>query len=229
MPEPFNQKISNIAIDALPAVLSTESEDHASENELLSNSTHMSPSFNRCFSKKMVEETKKKTALLASQIPTLCSSHECSIDPDIGGISGPTSVSISVQLAQPSKSITSTVCETTPLKIEVEAEDFMLPTPAQLTPRRSVPSCDNKPKTMTSQIGTPYSVKRSLDFSVMEGEENALDSTSDDFSCSKFGDQTSHQTISSKELPMGENFSNSAARFAKVELYSSCVEIGPGC
>ncbi|CAN4087889.1 unnamed protein product [Withania somnifera] len=66
--------------------------------------------------------------------------------------------------------------ERTPMKIQPESE-LMLETPAQPTPKRSVPITDDKHKKMTDQdsVVLNITVKRSLDFSALSGEEMSSD------------------------------------------------------
>lgn len=66
--------------------------------------------------------------------------------------------------------------ERTPQKILPESE-IMLETPAQPTPKRSVPITEDKHKKMTDQesVVLNLTVKRSLDFSTLAGEEMSSD------------------------------------------------------
>ncbi|PSR84659.1 CDT1-like protein [Actinidia chinensis var. chinensis] len=228
MPEPFNRGSDTIIINAFPMDSSTESQQNISETELLLNTSHLHPSFNRHFSQKVVTEIEKNTQLLASPIPTSSPKNESVTDQHMGSMqlevpsdvcSRSTTISNPVHLADSACCISSIADESTPLKVISKVNNLTVQTPALLTPKRSIPSCDKNLTTMTSEKWTACNVsaKRSLDFSLIEGEESALNSTTNETDWSKAVHNTISQTKSTKGLLLEEEFTCSAALHQKAE------------
>uniref|UniRef100_F6HE82 CDT1 Geminin-binding domain-containing protein n=1 Tax=Vitis vinifera TaxID=29760 RepID=F6HE82_VITVI len=209
LPEPFNQRTQNIIPKSLPVDSSIESQP-TSEVELLANSCHLNPSFRRHFSEKAVVAETGKTQLLASLVPLLSSSSDIVTNKEIKSeqhkesselYSESTIIKPPVGLICPQSSVSSSACESPYLKHPMVSDCLMVETPAQLTPKRSMPSCDNKLKTVTRQMGTSCHMptKRSLDFSCLEGDESVLN-TLDEPECHKVIHDTLSQTVEAKGI-----------------------------
>ncbi|KAA8542898.1 hypothetical protein F0562_024067 [Nyssa sinensis] len=227
LPDLFNQRSGAIIEGALPADSSTESQPTFNETELLLNSSHLYPSFSRHFSQKAVVAETEKTQLLASPVPRSSVRYDCVTNqksPEL--CSKSTLVMNPVQLTYPQYYVSSSVCESTPMKLSSGAADILqVETPAQSTPKRLMPSCDNKLKSTTSQKRTAchISAKRSLDFLHLEGEESALNSTADDIEQCKTVCNTIPQTVESKAIFADKGVSFSAALLQKVEDSKDCL------
>lgn len=182
LPEPFNGRSIVATTDSLPVALSTESLPNSSEAELL-NHSHLHASFTRHFSLRDGAAETEKTQLLASPVPlsskAIASGQEKT---SVNSHFKSTMLTEPAQLVYPPCYLDSGACESTPMKISLEADNLMVETPAQSTPKRSLPSCDDKHKSVTSQkwMASNMSTKRSLDFSYLEGEESLLNSTADE-------------------------------------------------
>lgn len=232
LPEPFNQRTQNIIPKSLPVDSSIESQP-TSEVELLADSSHLNPSFRRHFSEKAVVAETGKTQLLASLVPLLSSSSDIVTNKDIKSeqhkesselYSESTIIKPPVGLICPQSSVSSSACESPYLKHPMVSDCLMVETPAQLTPKRSMPSCDNKLKTVARQMGTSCHMptKRSLDFSRLEGDESVLN-TLDESECHKVIHDTLSQTVEAKGVHVEEEASGSAELLQKVEESNDCT------
>ncbi|XP_052170627.1 CDT1-like protein a, chloroplastic isoform X2 [Diospyros lotus] len=244
MPEPFNRGNDAKIVDAVPVDLSTECQRGVLETEMLLNTSHLFPSFSRHFSQSVVAEPEKKANFLASEVP-MFTKNENQTDEDIGSrqqdvspdnnkpssqhqdvspaiYSKSLTVSNPVQLTHLANCVSSIACEITPSKVASEANNLTIQTPAQLTPKRSVPSCDNKLKIMTGQkwAACDISTKRFLDFSLVD-EGNALNSPIDEINRSKLENNIIPQTIT-KGLSVEDSLTCSVAIFQKAEE-SCCI------
>ena len=226
LPDPFNQRTQNIIPKSLPVDSSIESQP-TSEVELLADSSHLNPSFRRQFSEKAVVAETGKNQLLASLVPLL-SSSDIVTNKDIKSkqhkesselYSESTIIKPPVGLICPQSSVSSSACESPYLKHRMVSDCLMVETPAQLTPKRSMPSCDNKLKTVTRQMGTSCHMptKRSLDFSRLEDDESVLN-TLDEPECHKVIHDTLSQTVEAKGVQVEEEASGSVELLQKVWL-----------
>lgn len=231
LPDPFNQRTQNIIPKSLPVDSSIESQP-TSEVELLADSSHLNPSFRRQFSEKAVVAETGKNQLLASLVPLL-SSSDIVTNKDIKSkqhkesselYSESTIIKPPVGLICPQSSVSSSACESPYLKHRMVSDCLMVETPAQLTPKRSMPSCDNKLKTVTRQMGTSCHMptKRSLDFSRLEGDESVLN-TLDEPECHKVIHDTLSQTVEAKGVHVEEEASGSVELLQKVEESNDCT------
>lgn len=231
LPEPFNQRTQNIIPKSLPVDSSIESQP-TSEVELLADSSHLNPSFRRQFSEKAVVAETGKNQLLASLVPLL-SSSDIVTNKDIKSkqhkesselYSESTIIKPPVGLICPQSSVSSSACESPYLKHRMVSDCLMVETPAQLTPKRSMPSCDNKLKTVTRQMGTSCHMptKRSLDFSRLEDDESVLN-TLDEPECHKVIHDTLSQTVEAKGVQVEEEASGSVELLQKVEESNDCT------
>lgn len=231
LPDPFNQRTQNIIPKSLPVDSSIESQP-TSEVELLADSSHLNPSFRRQFSEKAVVAETGKNQLLASLVPLL-SSSDIVTNKDIKSkqhkesselYSESTIIKPPVGLICPQSSVSSSACESPYLKHRMVSDCLMVETPAQLTPKRSMPSCDNKLKTVTRQMGTSCHMptKRSLDFSRLEGDESVLN-TLDEPECHKVIHDTLSQTVEAKGVQVEEEASGSVELLQKVEESNDCT------
>ncbi|KAM7479559.1 hypothetical protein LguiA_027772 [Lonicera macranthoides] len=226
LPEPFNGRSIVATTDSLPVALSTESLPNSSDTELL-NYSHLHPSFTKHFSQRDGAAETGKTQLLASQVP-LSSKATASGQEK----TSPNSHSKSTVLTEPAQLVyppcyhNSGACESTPMKIALEADNLMVETPAQLTPKRSLPSCDDKHKSVTSQkwMASNMSTKRSLDFSYLEGEESLLNSTADEIEQHDDIPKSVPQTEETKGILVKDDATLSAAPLPKVEESSWCTD-----
>uniref|UniRef100_A0A5B7BBR2 CDT1 Geminin-binding domain-containing protein n=1 Tax=Davidia involucrata TaxID=16924 RepID=A0A5B7BBR2_DAVIN len=225
LPELFNQRSGTIITGALPVDSSTESQSTFNETELLLNSSHLYPSFSRHFSQKDVVAETEKTQL-AYPVHLSSDRYDCVTNqksPELCFKS--TLVTNPVQLTYPQCNVSSSACESTPMKHSLGADSLLVETPAQSTPKRLMPSCDNQLKIMSNQKRTAchMSAKRSLDFLHLEGEENALNSTADEIEQCKIVCDTIPQTVESKVIFAEEDVIFSAAVLQKVEESNNCT------
>ncbi|XP_059455447.1 CDT1-like protein a, chloroplastic isoform X2 [Corylus avellana] len=209
LPEPFSQQSQILGPEQLTADSFIESQSTSIECEALSEKFHLYPSLTRHFSQKAVGAETEKTQPLASPVPLLSVSSNSLINQEsiIGqqrGMTGvcskfdgvtnqniesgqhkesPATCSVSTIVNSPIQQIKSS---STPIgKLGSFVDCLMLQTPAQLTPRRSMPSCEDKLKTPTSQKLTSCEkpAKRALDFSGLEHNKSELDSIVSESGC----------------------------------------------
>lgn len=179
LPDPFNLRCLTSNAD-LPVDLSS-----SQESKSLS-SSHLCPSFSLRFSRQM-DFAKAKTDQFSVPLST-CSpcESECTLNQELDSKrTSPESFKSSISLnnveeCQPISGCSLVGNEGTPMKILPESE-IMLETPAQPTPKRSVPITEDKHKKMTDQesVVLNVTVKRSLDFSTLAGEVISPDLISD--------------------------------------------------
>lgn len=173
LPEPFNQMDIIIKEDQLPVELLTI--PNKTEQVKLSN---LGPSFNRCFSGKATGTETEETRPFA--FPSECSVsnsdritdqeiEKTSTDPDISVSS---ISSHSVKATMPENGIS----DSTPMKAVTENDDLLLETPALPTPKRALPTCEDKEKTIVNEFpkASTQTAKRSLDFSNLDDGESSL-------------------------------------------------------
>ncbi|XP_031263014.1 CDT1-like protein a, chloroplastic [Pistacia vera] len=162
------------------------------ETEMLSMSCLLHPSFCRHFSRKSVASaflSSTTSDYLNNQFVRTWQSEECPVDHQTNEKSNqqmklPFTCSKSsivnppFRLISPQCSVTSDACDSPQQKLALPADSLLIETPAQVTPKRSMPSCNDKLKAMTTQNCKSHykPAKRSLDFSYLEGEESVLDS-----------------------------------------------------
>lgn len=179
MPEPFNKHNININADELSLDSSAVPPSTLGEVEL-SKSSNLPSSFSRHFSQKAITET---TQLLTSPNSLLATKSDSLMQEDTepekespASCVEPTIATNSVYLTNP-PCFSSITCETTPIKLTSEKDSLMVETPAQLTPQRSLSSCDVKLKTgsILQKTTSSMTAKRTLDFSYSEGKGRILD------------------------------------------------------
>lgn len=177
--EPFNKRNFNIKVDQLPLDSSAVPPHTLGEVEL-SKCSNLPSSFSRHFSQKAVAEMTQLVASPDSLLPTKCDSlTKEDAEPEKESPASCIESTITtnqVHLTNP-PCFSSITCESTPIKITSEKENLMVETPAQLTPHRSLPSCDVKLKTgsVLQKTTSSLSAKRTLDFSYSEGKGRILD------------------------------------------------------
>ncbi|KAK2979642.1 hypothetical protein RJ640_023570, partial [Escallonia rubra] len=195
LPDPFNQRSITTSTSLLPLESQTEYLANAVQAEPL-NSSHLYPSFTRHFSKTAVASEPENTKPFESQVSLSSIEKDSMIYQDteskqhktaFESFSEPTMITNPLWLTCTPHYGGSSTCDSTPVKVASEVDNIMVETPAELTPKRSVPSCDEKLKTVVSQKWTPRSIstKRSLNFSYLEGEESFLDLTADEIGQNK--------------------------------------------
>ncbi|KAG5617834.1 hypothetical protein H5410_017658 [Solanum commersonii] len=175
LPDPFNQRCLTSNAD-LPLDLSS-----SHESKSLS-SSHLCPSFSPRFSRQTAfAEAKIDQFSIPLSTCSPCES-ECTLNRELDSkMTSPESSKSSINLntveeCQPIPGCSLVGNERTPMKILPESE-IMLETPAQPTPKRLVPITEDKHKKMTDQdsVVLNLTVKRSLDFSTLAGEEMSSD------------------------------------------------------
>ncbi|XP_057969207.1 CDT1-like protein a, chloroplastic isoform X2 [Malania oleifera] len=155
-----------------------------------SNSSHLYPSFSKHFSQKSIVAKTEKTQLLASPVTVTLSStrSDCLPSEDIEYqiqkkssdiCSEPAIISSPVPMIYPHSSVCSSEYESPIVKLPLATDSLTLETPAQMTPKQSMPSCDDKLKITSKQKLTVCYAKRSLDFCNLEGDESASKSNAD--------------------------------------------------
>lgn len=193
LPDPFNQNkgISSEAVFGnrvmgIPEVIVSQASQTISSDNIISNdsledspttiepnclskSSHISQSFRKHFSDKVLSETEKTNLNLI----TVSGNKEESL----GIISKSTSIDPQPTLPVDSTySIITNTCESPLLKNVATVDSSVLETPAQSIPRRVVPSSDdidhNKGLTNQRLMSSSKPAKRSLDFSFVEGDES---------------------------------------------------------
>lgn len=198
MPEPFNKHNINTTADQLPLDSSTVPPPSLGEVEL-SKSSNLPSTFSRHFSQKAIRETTQLLASPNSLLPTKYDSLKLEdAEPEKESPAScvdSTNATNPVYLINP-PCFSSTTCESTPIKITREKENLMVETPAQLTPQRSLPSCDVKLKTgsILQKTTSSISAKRTLDFSYSEGKGRILD-----FSDGIMQHEVAHDTLPGRE------------------------------
>lgn len=175
LPDPFNLRCLTSNAD-LPVDVSSSHESRSLS------SSHLCPSFSPCFSRQ-TPFAEAKTDQFSVPLST-CSpcESECTLHQELDSKrTSPESSKSSINLdnveeCQPISGCSLVGNERTPMKILPEGE-IMLETPAQPVPKRSVPITEDKHKKMTDQdsVVLNVTVKRSLDFSTLAGEEMSPD------------------------------------------------------
>lgn len=183
---------------------SSESLPNSIGTEMLSMPYLLHPSFCRHFSRNSVAaETEKdnistSSAFLSSalsdylnnQLVGTRQSEECLGDHQTNGeaksnqqklpinCSKSSIVNPPFQLISPQSSVASDAFESPQQKLALPFDSLIIETPGQVTPKRSMPSCNDKLKATTTQDFKSHCkpAKRSLDFSYLEVERSALDS-----------------------------------------------------
>ncbi|CAN4085378.1 unnamed protein product [Withania somnifera] len=171
LPDPFNQSSLTSNAD-LPMDLPS-----SHESKSLS-SSHLCPSFSPRFSRQTASAEGKLDQFAVPLSTCSPCESECTLNQELYfKRTSPESCKSSVNLNNVEECQTIPGCslvvnERTPMKILPECE-LMLETPVQPTPKRSVPVTEDKHKKMTDQdsVVLNLTVKRSLDFSTLAGEE----------------------------------------------------------
>lgn len=194
LPEPFTQRSQVLAPEELSTDSLMECQPTSIECDVLSEKFLQCPSLTRHFSRKAVDGGTEKTELLASHGPLFSVSSNNLTKQDIiirqqkeitGGWfesesgqhkEAPVVFSASSVVNSPVEQIKSS--STPSVKLSSSADCLMLETPAQLTPRRSMPSCEDKLKTQSSQklMSCNKPTKRALCFYDSEHDNSAFDS-----------------------------------------------------
>ncbi|GKV13864.1 hypothetical protein SLEP1_g24829 [Rubroshorea leprosula] len=220
-----NQESCNIVNKQLPDSID-ESLSTSTESEMLLESSLLHPSFNRFFSKEAVstEATEKSTLLISTSLnkedtevavlaeleefPSSSSESVIVNDQDIedqklkessDSWSRSTVNDPSIESMNPPCSI-SIVCKS-PIQVLTTSDSSMIETPGQVTPKKLIPSTDDKPMNKDSQWkACNKSTKRSLDFTSVKGDKSTLSSTVDgsDYPTALIDEIT--QTTESKSL-----------------------------
>lgn len=168
-----------ITADPLPLESST-----SSKTELVTLS-HFGPSFERCFSEKTVhaETENSRTSVCPLAGPSGISDH--TTDKEIEKPTAASNSSVMSLMDRSSDQATMSkigISENTPVKGVTENDDFVLETPAMPTPKRAMPTCEDKEKTITNELSKSGSqtAKRSLDFSRFDNDKSTLDFLTDE-------------------------------------------------
>lgn len=177
LPEPFN--CITIVADPLPLESST-----SSKTELVTLS-HFNPSFDRCFSEKTVhaQTENSRTSVCPLACPSGNSDH--TTDKEIEKTTTASNSSVVAIMNRSSDQATMSkigISNNTPVKGVTENDDFVLETPAMPTPKRAMPTCEDKEKTMTNEFSKSgcQTAKRSLDFSRFDNDKRPLDFLTDE-------------------------------------------------
>lgn len=198
MPEPFNPRVQNSPLKSVRQEITMEAQSTSNEMELFAEASHIHPSFRKHFSQKIVDSDREETQILSQS--SLNFSEPSNLDkinlrsfPE-GELSGSlcnqdtgseqqkeivlqsgfsTAKSFSTNSLH---SVSSSSTDSPQVKVP-STDGLMVETPTQLTPKRSIPSCD-KQKTVTSQKDDSClkPAKRILDFSVIEDDRSSLGS-----------------------------------------------------
>lgn len=177
LPEPFNGM--TITADPLPLELST-----SSKTELVRLS-HFGPFFNRSFSGKTIHSEIENSRSSVCPLAGSSSNSDNITDKEIEKPMRASNSSVTALMSRSSAQATVPkieISDNTPVKGVTENDDFVLETPAMPTPRRAMPTCEDKEKTMTNEFTKSGSqtAKRSLDFSKFDSDKSSLDFLSAD-------------------------------------------------
>ncbi|KAF5730397.1 CDT1-like protein b [Tripterygium wilfordii] len=202
-PETISQRSQDTVPDRLTVDSLVESLPASVETQLLADPRHQHPIFTQYFSQKVV--TKNDAFPLSSTAsdgpdnqsstgqlkgyPSLSFTADCETKQDHKSnqpketpptCSEPTVINSSVQQNYLQCSIHSSAHESPLQKSVASAGSLIIETPAQLTPKRSMPSCEDKHKTSTNdnKMASFMPAKRSLDFST---DKSVLDSVIDGY------------------------------------------------
>ncbi|GAY61738.1 hypothetical protein CUMW_212310 [Citrus unshiu] len=195
---------------------SIESLPYSADNELLLTSSHLHPAFSPRFSQKTVAVAAEKTILLtcpasvssavsgamnnqavktwqAEESPASLVNNKCVKSKQLMELPDTCSKSGVVNPPVPpisSQRVGSHDCESPVQKLASPADRLMLETPAQVIPKRSIPSCDNKLRDMTIRgcRSCHMPAKRFIDFSHLDDERNS------------FGMQTDSDSVLNDEI-----------------------------
>ncbi|KAL6183379.1 hypothetical protein ACLB2K_044790 [Fragaria x ananassa] len=216
LPEPFSKRSQRPVLKQLSADYLIEPQPASNETELLSEKVCLYPYISRHFSRNNIVSETEKAQVLCSPLPLpsadgmnnqgikdglqkqfLVLSHDP--EQDIKNwkpkepCSKPSIIDHSIHLNHPQPPIGSSVPDSPLVKLTSSANSLMVETPQPLPPRRSMPSCDAKHETLDTQKSTSCNkpAKRVLDFSDLEGDKSAVDSTVDELT----GYKIVHQDI----------------------------------
>ncbi|KDO47619.1 hypothetical protein CISIN_1g010970mg [Citrus sinensis] len=181
---------------------SIESLPYSADNELLLTSSHLHPAFSSRFSQKTVAVAAEKTILLtcpasvssavsgamnnqavktwqAEESPASLVNNKCVKSKQLMELPDTCSKSGVVNPPVPpisSQRVRYHDCESPVQKLASPADSLMLETPAQVIPKRSIPSCDNKLRDMTIRgcRSCHMPAKRFIDFSHLDDERNSF-------------------------------------------------------
>lgn len=195
---------------------SIESLPYSADNELLLTSSHLHPAFSPRFSQKTVAVAAEKTILLtcpasvssavsgamnnqavktwqAEESPASLVNNKCVKSKQLMELPDTCSKSGVVNPPVPpisSQRVRYHDCESPVQKLASPADSLMLETPAQVIPKRSIPSCDNKLRDMTIRgcRSCHMPAKRFIDFSHLDDERNS------------FGMQTDSDSVLNDEI-----------------------------
>lgn len=233
LPVPFNPVCQKDISEVLPAASTTDSQQFFVNTKPLVHSAHLCPSFSQHFSLKSNDMETEKTRLIASPVTLISTKTDVMPKENIEKqIEGDASSSLSefttidffnVQESPIEKvsHFSSCVQESPVGKSSVTTESIMIETPAQLPPKRLMPSFDNKVTDCQKQ--STCHAKRSIDFSSFEEDENALDSNADDLDC-KVVHKAMAQTSKARENVKQGNFCDASALVQQVSSKGLTVE-----
>lgn len=149
LPEPFNQGSHTVIEKELLKESLMESQSSILELDLLSDSSHLNPTFSKHFSEKTILAEKEQTLDSASPIPSLSEKTNSAIRQGIKieQYKEPHDLCSNSTVHESSIHL----CETPSTKIALASDSLMVTTPAQVTPKISMPSCEDKLKSSGSQ------------------------------------------------------------------------------
>ncbi|XP_043715203.1 CDT1-like protein a, chloroplastic isoform X2 [Telopea speciosissima] len=181
LPEPFNKTAISLP-ESLPVGLPKISSPTSIELELLSNSSHLCIS-GKHFSKKIIIPEEEKTQILASSVPQLSvnSGSETNRHSGSSQEKEPSELSNTLSSAEPifspQHSMNSNACKSPLVKLISAADNLIMETPVQQTPKRLIPISDDKIVNSTGMARalSHSATKRSLDFSTLN--EDVSDSS----------------------------------------------------
>ncbi|XP_072987883.1 CDT1-like protein a, chloroplastic [Typha latifolia] len=184
LPEPFNSGNPALLLKTVPTRSSTE-QPQSFINLESSNASHLPSSFQQLISRKVIPET-QQTQLLALQVlsESQCNNGEHTENRRNPQKQSSTSSFITVKspaglVSSPDRHILCHYTESTPAKLESNSEKVITETPAQQTPKRIVPTSQEK---LVAESEEPFSearltssARRSLIYSPSKTEESMTD------------------------------------------------------
>ncbi|XP_042502021.1 CDT1-like protein a, chloroplastic isoform X2 [Macadamia integrifolia] len=222
LPEPFNKTAIN-----LPESLTTGSPKISSptsiELELLSNSSHLSKSSGKYFSKKIIVPEAEKTQILPSSVPLLSVSSCSETNMYSGSLQEkePSKLTRNMSSAEPIfsplPSMNSNACKSPLVNLLSVADNLVTETPVQQTPKRSIPISDDKIVTSTGEAraSSHSAAKRSLNFSTLNDDVSDSSAILEESKQHDF--ILSPQSSATKEILMKEDGLRSPIALSKME------------
>lgn len=203
LPEPFNCRRQDLPLE-LPEKSCTESPQISVEIEELSNASLFPSSFKRQFSENFIVSETHKTQLIATQAVSECTGSSDQSNEMVESSS--LAIKSSAAMTSSTEScMASRYYESTPVKgtaLHLGVNEMMAQTPARQTPKRPVPTPNEKLATqkegLDDEIRLTTSARRSLIYSPTNTERTDTITITNTIQQYRFAKCSSDQTTSAK-------------------------------